>query len=75
MPHRRGEPVVVQGIGGPISLGFISAMQLRRCMRHGCRMYAVTTIGDGDEPYLDDHIVLREFADVFPDESPHPSER
>nr|KUM46453.1 hypothetical protein ABT39_MTgene1554 [Picea glauca]QHR88338.1 hypothetical protein Q903MT_gene2351 [Picea sitchensis] len=47
MPHRKGEPVVVQGIGGPISRK-ISAMQLKHCMKHGCQMYAVTTIGDGD---------------------------
>ena len=65
---------VILGVKRPISLRMISAMQLRRCMRKGCQLFAIT-ISDREEdskgePSLDDFPILQEFADVFPSELP-----
>ena len=79
--HKRVECVdefgisrVIFGVKRPVSLRMISAMQLRRCMRNGCQLFAITISdreeGSEGEPSLDDFPILQEFADVFPSELP-----
>ncbi|KAH9296682.1 hypothetical protein KI387_044262 [Taxus chinensis] len=69
-----GVESVIVGVRRPVSIRTISAMQLKRCVRWGCQMYAVTVSDrseDGsDGPSLDDHPILGEFVDVFPGELP-----
>jgi hypothetical protein len=69
-----GNASVISGIQRSISLRMISAMQLKRSMRKGCQMFAIT-ISDRDdeaeqEASLDDYPILQEYADVFPSELP-----
>ena len=61
----------VKGIPKPISMRYISVMQLKRCMRKGCILYAiwVTNLLDSEKRTSPDgHPVLNEFSDVFRDE-------
>ena len=58
----------------PISIRMISANQLKRSVRKGCQLFLVS-VNDLEEVKgcmvtLDDHPLLREYADVFPDEIP-----
>jgi hypothetical protein len=68
-----GKPNTILGIQRPISLQMISAMQLKRCMRKGCQLLAVS-INDlmekEDKEIILEHPLLKEFADVFPTEIP-----
>ena len=64
--------MVVRGITKVISLRKISAMQLKKFCRKGCRLYAtyfLEAIGN-ETPRLDYFHVLQEFRDVFPYEIP-----
>ncbi|KAH9297900.1 hypothetical protein KI387_029582, partial [Taxus chinensis] len=58
----------------PISLCMISAKQLKRSMRKGCQLFSITISDRSDSTPehspLDDHVVLRKYADVFPGELP-----
>jgi hypothetical protein len=57
----------VQGIPRPISIREISALQLKRCFRKGCQLYAAH-VEEPDKtkgPSLEDFLVLQEFEDVF----------
>jgi hypothetical protein len=60
-----------QGIPKPISVRQISAMQLKKCMRRGCQVYAiqVTNLAEKeDKTKLEDFVILRNFRDMFVDE-------
>ena len=67
-----GNPRVVRGIPKVISVRQISAMQLKKFCRKGCRLYAahVLEATKNETPRLEDYHVLQEFRDVFPDEIP-----
>ena len=58
---------VVRGITKVISVRHISAMQLKKFSRKGCRLYATHVLegGENETPRLDDFHVLREFKDFF----------
>ncbi|KAH9289786.1 hypothetical protein KI387_033903, partial [Taxus chinensis] len=66
--------LVISGVKRPVSIHTISAMQLKRCVRRGCQLYAITVSDRSEDesgvPSLDDHPILSEFADVFPGELP-----
>ena len=62
-----------QGIPKPISVRQISAIQLKRCMRKGCQVYAIQVtnlVEKEDKPKLEDFVVLCDFRDMFVDEIP-----
>jgi hypothetical protein len=62
-----------QGIPKPVSVRQVSAMQLKKCIRKGCQVYAiqVTNLLEKEvKPKLEDFVVLREFRDMFVDEIP-----
>ena len=48
----------------------ISATQLKKCCRKGCRVYATHILEaiENETPRLEDFHVLQEFKDVSPDE-------
>jgi hypothetical protein len=57
----------VKGIPRPISIRDISALQLKRCFRNGCQLYAahVEDPKNTKRPSLEVFLVLKEFEDVF----------
>ena len=68
--NEEGNLVVVKGIPKVISVRQVSAMQLKKFCRKGCKLYAahVLEVVENDTPRLEDYQVLQEFKDVFPDE-------
>jgi hypothetical protein len=68
-----------QGIPKPISVRQFSVMQLKKCIRKGCQVYAIQVMNlleKEDKPKLEDFFVLCEFRDMFVDEIPElPSRR
>jgi hypothetical protein len=59
----------VRGIPRPISIREISALQLKRCFRKGCQLYA-THVEEPERtkgPNLEYYSILQEFEDVFQD--------
>jgi len=65
-----GQSMVLHGNKRPVSLRFISSVQLKRSLRKGCQMFAVTSLNEGDDSSLEIYPVLSEFPDVFPKELP-----
>ena len=65
-----GEVIQIQGIKREISLRYISAMQVKRCLRKGCQAYAIHEVSQEKGPSLEQYPVLAEFPDVFPKELP-----
>ena len=62
-----GNPIVVRGIPQVIYVRQISAMQLKKCCRKGCKLYATHVLEaiENETPGLEDSHVLRECRDVF----------
>eukprot|EP00253_Pinus_taeda_P029921 PITA_29921 len=65
-----GEVIQIQGIKREVSLRYISAMQMKRCLRKGCQAYVIQEVSQGKGPSLGRYPVLAEFSDVFPKELP-----
>ena len=61
---------VVRGIPKVSSIRHISAMQLKKFYRKGCRFYVAHVLEEAENgtPRLEDFHVLQEFRDVFPNE-------
>ena len=69
------QPVKVKGIPRKTIVRQISALQLKRAVRKGCKAYAVTiTDEEGktktDKLTIENILVLKEYTDVFPEEIP-----
>jgi hypothetical protein len=66
-----GQRRVIVGWNQGVSLRFISSLQLRKSMRKGCKLYAILALNEkGVAEGLEHLPVVREFADVFPEELP-----
>jgi hypothetical protein len=68
-----GTTRTTQGILKPVSVRQVSAMQLKKCMRKGCQVYAIQVtnlLEKEDKPKLEDFVVLCDFRDMFVDEIP-----
>ena len=67
-----GNPIIGRGIPKVISVRHISAMQLKKFCRKGCHLYATHIVEEAENETirLEDHLVLQEFRDIFPDEIP-----
>jgi hypothetical protein len=62
---------VIVGRNHGVSLRFISSLQLRKSMRKGCKIYAILALNEkGVAKGLENLLVVREFAEVFPEELP-----
>jgi hypothetical protein len=62
-----GNQITVQGIPRAMAAREISAMQLKKCYRKGCQLFAAR-VGEASSDAvskLEDHEVLTEFKDVF----------
>jgi hypothetical protein len=57
----------VQGIPKVVAIREISAMQLKKCYRKGCQLFAthVEEAYKDEVSKIEDHAVLKEFEDVF----------
>jgi hypothetical protein len=69
---KEGKRITLQGIQKPVSVRQILALQMRKYCRKGCPLYAIQVLKtiEGAKPSPDDHPVLREYRDVFPEEVP-----
>jgi hypothetical protein len=68
-----GTARTTQGIQKHVSVRQVSMMQLKKCMRKGCQVYAIQVtnlLEKEDKRKLEDFVVLREFRDMFVDEIP-----
>ena len=68
-----GKLINVRGIPRKTVVRHISALQLKRSVREGCKAYAVTIIDEEninniDKLKLEDILILREYSDVFLEE-------
>jgi hypothetical protein len=57
----------VQGISRAVTIREISALQLKKCYRKGCQIFAahIEETPKDKVPNLEDHAVLEDFEDVF----------
>jgi hypothetical protein len=62
-----GKHRTMKGVPRPISIREISALQLERCFRKGCQLYAthVEETKNTKGPSIEEFSVLQEFEDVF----------
>jgi hypothetical protein len=62
-----GNQKTVQGIPKVVAIREISAMQLKKCYRKGCQLFAahVEETPNDNVSSIGDHVVLKEFEDVF----------
>jgi hypothetical protein len=62
-----GNQRAVQGIPRAVAIREISAMQLKKCYRKGCQIFAahMEEASKDKVPILEDHAVLEDFEDVF----------
>jgi hypothetical protein len=67
---KEGRRITLQGIRKPVSVRQISALQMRKYCRKGCPLYAIQVLKtiEGTKPSPDDHSLLREYRDMFPEE-------
>ncbi|KAJ0947240.1 putative DNA/RNA polymerase superfamily [Helianthus annuus] len=71
IPIPEGEPLLVQGHRSGAMVGIISAMQAQKCLRKGYpSILALVTDTPSEERKIEDLPVVRESADVFPEELP-----
>jgi hypothetical protein len=62
-----GDQRKVQGIPRAVTIGEISALQLKKCFRRGCQIFAahMEETPEDKVPNLENYAVLKEFEDVF----------
>ena len=67
-----GGELVVYGEGTRLGSGFCSATRARQYIQHGCSGYLPYMVDtrDREQPSVSEVSVVREFADVFPEELP-----
>ena len=66
----QGNQVKVQGIPKKFSVRQISALQAKKCVRKGWKLFAINIqdVYSNREQHIEDFPVLEEFKDVFPKE-------
>jgi hypothetical protein len=69
---KEGKRITLQGIRKPVLVRQISALQMRKYCRKGCPLYAIQVLKtiESVKASPDDHPILREYRDVFPEEVP-----
>jgi hypothetical protein len=62
-----GNKVIVQGIPRAVAMREISTMQLKKCYRKGCQLFAtwVEEASQDEVSKLEDHEVLKKLKDIF----------
>jgi hypothetical protein len=64
--------ITFQGIQKLVLVRRISILEMRKYYRKGCPLYVIQELKSvkDDKPSLEDHPILREYRDVFPEEVP-----
>jgi hypothetical protein len=66
-----GQRRVIVGRNQGVSLRFVSSLQLRKSMRKGCKLYVIFALNEKEVAEGLEHLlVVKEFADIFPEELP-----
>jgi hypothetical protein len=75
--NEEGRKITLQGIQRPVYVRRISSLQMKKYRTNGCPLYAIHVLEfvEDDKPNLEDHPILREYKDVFPEEVPGLSPR
>ena len=62
--------MTLQGIQKTVSVRRMSSLQIKKYCRKGCPLYAIHVLEsiEDDEMNLEEHPILREYKDVFPEE-------
>jgi hypothetical protein len=70
--RKEGQRIALQGIRKLVLVRQISALQMRKYCRKGCPLYVIQVLKTIEcaKPSPDDHPILREYKDVFPEEVP-----
>jgi hypothetical protein len=65
-----GRKMALQGIQKLVSVRQILALQMKKYCRKGCSLYAIQVLDfiENVKLNLEDHLILREYKDVFPEE-------
>jgi hypothetical protein len=72
-----GQQSTVKGVPRPISIRDVSSLQLKRCFRKGCQLYA-THVEEPEKtkrPNLEKFSILQEFEYVFQEKKGFPLKR
>jgi hypothetical protein len=67
-----GKGRTLQGIKNPVSVRQLLSIQMNKCCNKGCLLYGIQVVNtvEDHKPILEDHPLLREYRDVFPEEAP-----
>jgi hypothetical protein len=70
--NEEGRKMTLQGVQKPVLVRQISSLQMKKYCRKGCPLYTIHVLEfvEGEKPNLEDHPILREYKDVFPEEEP-----
>jgi hypothetical protein len=70
--NEEGRKITLQGIQNPVSVRRISTLQMKNYCRKGCPLYEIQVLEsiEDEKSNLEDHPILREYRDVFPEEVP-----
>jgi hypothetical protein len=70
--NEEGRNITLQGVWKPVSVRQISTLQMKKYCRKGCPLYAIQVLEsiEDDKLNLEDHPILREYKDMFPEEVP-----
>jgi hypothetical protein len=62
----------LQGIQKLVSVRQISSLQMKNYYIKGCSLYVIQVLDsiEDEKPNLEDHPILREYKDMFPEEVP-----
>ena len=68
--NKEGERIIVIGISRKISVRQISALQMKKAVRKGCKVFAMHIINNEqvnkeNKPGFEDIPILQDFVDVF----------
>jgi hypothetical protein len=68
----KGKKRTLQGIQNLVSVRQISSLQMKKYCRKGCPLYAIQVLNsvEDQKPSLEDHPILKDYRDVFPEEVP-----
>jgi hypothetical protein len=68
--NEEGRKITLQGIQNHVSMRQISALQMKNYCRKGCPLYEIQVLEsvEDEKLNLEDHLILREYKYVFPEE-------
>jgi hypothetical protein len=68
--NEEGRKITLQGIQKPFSVRQISTLQMKNYCRKGCPLYEIQVLEyvEDEKMNLEDHPILREYKDMFPEE-------